>query len=155
MEPELDASRWLIGVTGTNGKTTTATLVGHLLARAGWDVATVTTVETHVRGEVVPTRDLRAVLGSGCRAVVQECTSWSLERGLTRLTPFDVGAFTNLSHDHLDQHGGSFERYLAAKAQLFASLGRSPHARPVAVLRADDPASDLLAEVLDPRVQVV
>jgi UDP-N-acetylmuramoyl-L-alanyl-D-glutamate--2,6-diaminopimelate ligase len=149
---------WLVGVTGTNGKTTTASLVDHLLRAAGWRVALATTVGTWIDGEpregVTAFRDvLRA--GDGCRAVVQETTSFSLGRGLARIAPFDAGVFTNLTHDHLDQHGGSYEHYLAAKAQLFLSLARSPRPDPVAVLPAAAPATPLLAEILDPRVRRV
>lgn len=146
-----------IGVTGTNGKTTTSSLIAFLLREAGQRVLCATTVETDIDGQSHPARLLRDVLSAGasCDVIVQETTSHALGGGLLRRKPADVGVFTNLTHDHLDQHDGSYESYLAAKATLFTSLARSKRREPIAVLNHDQPASELIASVLEPRVRVV
>ncbi len=137
-------------VTGTNGKTTTATMIAAIAEAAGEPSARVTTIGTFVDGERIATEPtLEAYLellaraeDAGARAVAVEASSQALADGFAHRFPPDIGVFTNLSRDHLDAHG-DFEHYLAAKAQLFVNL------RPggVAVLDVADPASALLEEV--------
>ncbi len=137
-------------VTGTNGKTTTSTLLAAVVAEAGEPAARVTTLGAWVDGELVAREATahdfvrtagRAVALGACTLVV-ETTSLALSQGFADRWPARVGVFTNLSRDHLDVHG-SPEDYLAAKARLFVRLP----AGGAAVLNAADPASALIDEV--------
>ena len=146
-----------VGVTGTNGKTTTTAWVAAAL-RAGTaaPVVRATTVGVFLDDELLdvpPTYDgflaaMCACRDRGGRAAAIELTSEALALGFATAWPVRVGVFTNLTHDHLDAHGTP-EHYLASKAQLFVHLP----AGGTAVLNARDPASALLAEVLPPGVR--
>ncbi len=138
----------LAGITGTNGKTTTALLLRGLLAGDGPAAAIGTLGVVGAEGRVAPGTEglttpgpvelanrLAALVRRGVRSVVLETSSHALDQLRLDGLRFDVTAFTNLTRDHLDYHG-SFERYLAAKARLL-ELGK-PGA--VAVVNADDPA---------------
>jgi UDP-N-acetylmuramoyl-L-alanyl-D-glutamate--2,6-diaminopimelate ligase len=117
------------GVTGTNGKTTCATLLDGVLSAAGRRTGLIGTVETRIAGEAVPgvrttpeSTDLQRLFhrmrDAGVTTVAMEVSSHGLALGRVNGTRFAVAVFTNLSHDHLDFHG-SMERYYAAKARLF------------------------------------
>jgi UDP-N-acetylmuramoyl-L-alanyl-D-glutamate--2,6-diaminopimelate ligase len=119
----------VIGVTGTNGKTTTAYLLENGLRQAGRRTGLIGTVETRIAGEAVPSActtpeapDLQATLAAmreqGVTAVAMEVSSHGLALGRVDGTRFAAGAFTNLSQDHLDFHA-DMEDYFAAKARLF------------------------------------
>ncbi|MBI3200566.1 MAG: UDP-N-acetylmuramyl-tripeptide synthetase [Myxococcales bacterium] len=137
-------------VTGTNGKTTTTSMIEAIAAAAGEATARVTTLGAWVNGEPVaegPTLEAFAnavSLGAkaGIRTLALETTSRALAEGFAQRWPARVAVFTNLSRDHLDYHGDP-EHYLAAKAQLFMLLPTDG----CAVLNACDPASALLDEV--------
>ncbi len=144
----------LSGVTGTNGKTTTAYLLEQLLRAAGRSTALVGTIEYRVAGEVRPaphttpeSRELLALLAEGVeRGVtegVMEVSSHALEQGRVWGIPYDVAIFTNLTQDHLDYHG-TMEAYFAAKRKLFD--GSQAAAPRVAVLNAEDDTQAALAE---------
>jgi UDP-N-acetylmuramoyl-L-alanyl-D-glutamate--2,6-diaminopimelate ligase len=158
--PPPDWSRGLftVGVTGTNGKTSTTRWTAACLARLARPVAQTTTLGSFLDDEpFASTRDfagflatMRAGLDRGGRFAAIEVTSESLARGFARAWPCRAGVFTNLTHDHLDAHG-SPEHYLASKAQLFVSLPPGG----VAVLNAADEASALLEEVLPDGVDVL
>jgi len=134
----------LIGITGTNGKTTTATLLAHLLTEVlGTRVGLLGTNEIRIGGETYPAqrttpesldlqRWLRRMADSGCTHVVMEVSSHALCLDRVDTLRFAVGAFTNLTEDHLDFHG-TMEAYRAAKERLFAQSDR-------AVLDLDDAA---------------
>ncbi|HYN75580.1 MAG TPA: UDP-N-acetylmuramoyl-L-alanyl-D-glutamate--2,6-diaminopimelate ligase, partial [Candidatus Limnocylindria bacterium] len=118
-----------LGVTGTNGKTTTTYLLDAGLRAAGHRTGLVGTVETRVGDTVVPSirttpeaPDLQRLLArmvlDGCSAVSMEVSSHALALGRVDGTTYDVALFTNLSQDHLDFHS-TMEDYFAAKAQLF------------------------------------
>ncbi|MCA9611513.1 MAG: hypothetical protein KC586_02025, partial [Myxococcales bacterium] len=117
------------GVTGTNGKTTTTSMLAACVAAAGHPSALLTTVGAWVGGERVHgTTAAEEFLATVERAVTLEApilaletTSKALAAGLATRWPPHVAVFTNLTRDHLDQHG-SPEAYLAAKAQLFLAL---------------------------------
>jgi UDP-N-acetylmuramoyl-L-alanyl-D-glutamate--2,6-diaminopimelate ligase len=126
----------LIGVTGTNGKTTTAYLVDAGLRAAGRVTGLLGTVETHVAGQVMPSvrttpeaPEVQALLAlmveRGCDAASMEVSSHALALGRVDGTTYDVAVFTNLTQDHLDFHP-SMADYFAAKAQLFTPA-RSRH----------------------------
>lgn len=113
-----------VGVTGTNGKTTTVELLGHLYRTAGEPVALAGNVGTAL-SELVGEVDPEAT-------IVCECSSFQLE-DTTAFAP-ECGVFLNLAPDHLDRHG-DFESYLAAKLRIFANQGNDD----VAIYNADDP----------------
>jgi UDP-N-acetylmuramoyl-L-alanyl-D-glutamate--2,6-diaminopimelate ligase len=146
----------IAAVTGTNGKTTTTSMLEAIVAAAGEPSARVTTLGAWVSGELVaegPTleaflRGLERAISAGVRTFALETTSKALAEGFAQRFPASVAVFTNLSRDHLDLHG-SAESYLAAKAQLFTTLG----AGCTAVFNAGDPASALLEEVTPPAVR--
>jgi UDP-N-acetylmuramoyl-L-alanyl-D-glutamate--2,6-diaminopimelate ligase len=158
MAPDLSQHLTTVGVTGTNGKTSTTRWTAACLARLARPVAQVTTVGAFLDDEPFEAgldvegfaRTMHAGVIRGGRFAVIEATSEALARGFARAWPCAVGVFTNLTRDHLDAHG-SAEHYLASKAQLFV------HLRPggAAVLNVADPASTLLAEVLPPGVRMV
>lgn len=144
----------LSGVTGTNGKTTTAFLLDAMLNSAGRKTVLVGTIENHVAGAVHPaphttpeSRDLLALFREGVDAgatdAVMEVSSHALDQGRAYSLPFDVAIFTNLTQDHLDYHG-TMENYFAAKRTLFdGGLGAPPR---VAVINVDDPWGLKMAE---------
>ncbi len=153
----------LSGVTGTNGKTTTAFLLDAMLNAVGRKTVLVGTIENHVAGAVrtsphttPESRDLLELLREGVDAgateAVMEVSSHALAQGRVYGLPFDVAMFTNLTQDHLDYHG-TMENYFAAKRALFdGELGAPPR---VAVLNIDDPYGVVLAIVArDRRVEV-
>jgi UDP-N-acetylmuramoyl-L-alanyl-D-glutamate--2,6-diaminopimelate ligase len=132
----------MVGVTGTNGKTTTVNLIASVLEHAGVPTGMVGTLTgKHTTPE---SPDLQATLAGfvadGRRAVVMEVSSHGLELHRADGCHFDVAVFTNLGRDHLDLHG-TMERYFAAKAMLFEA-GRSE----VGVANVDDPHGRLLVD---------
>ncbi len=143
----------LSGVTGTNGKTTTAFLLDAMLNHAGHKTVLVGTIEYHVAGAVRPSphttpesRDLLALLREGVDAgateAVMEVSSHALDQGRVHGLGFDTAIFTNLTRDHLDFHG-TMKNYFAAKRKLFD--GSLLHPPRVAVLNIDDPYGAELA----------
>ena len=113
------------GITGTNGKTTTAFLLEGLLNAAARKTVLVGTIEYHLAGEVRPSvhttpesRDLFELMAEGvsrgATELVTEVSSHALDQGRAAGVNFDVAVFTNLTQDHLDYHG-SMEKYFAAK----------------------------------------
>jgi UDP-N-acetylmuramoyl-L-alanyl-D-glutamate--2,6-diaminopimelate ligase len=135
----------VVGVTGTNGKTTTTFMLERAFAAAGLDAGLIGTVEIHLAGDVLPVvhttpeapelqRLLAKMRDAGASAVAMEVSSHGLSMGRVAGTRFACALFTNLTRDHLDYHA-TMEEYEAAKASLFdASLS----ARGVA--NADDDA---------------
>jgi UDP-N-acetylmuramyl-tripeptide synthetase len=122
----------LIGITGTNGKTTTAHLVHQILNGAGMRCGLIGTVEIDDGRETAPStlttppatelsRTLGVMAENGCRAAVMEVSSHALDQARVAALEYDVGVFTNLTGDHLDYHG-TMEEYAAAKARLFQML---------------------------------
>ena len=148
----------LIGVTGTNGKTTTAHLVEAILIRAGYRVGLLGTIGGRLGEHSFPishttpeSLDLQQMLSrmveEGANYVVMEVSSHALALKRVQDCEFDVGVFTNLTQDHLDFHS-SMEEYAQAKRQLFAGLGStgSKHKPKYAAINLDDPAAWALIE---------
>jgi UDP-N-acetylmuramoyl-L-alanyl-D-glutamate--2,6-diaminopimelate ligase len=141
----------VVGVTGTNGKTTTVTLVAHVLGALGRPTEVVGTLTGARTTPEAPELQalLRDAVDRGRRAVAMEVSSHALAQHRVDGVQFDVVAFTNLGADHLDFHGTP-ERYFEAKAMLFA-----PGRARVAVLVIDDVHGRLLRDTIDlPVVEV-
>jgi UDP-N-acetylmuramoyl-L-alanyl-D-glutamate--2,6-diaminopimelate ligase len=146
-----------VGVTGTNGKTTTTAWIAAALRGRGGPVVRATTVGFFLDDEPLRVEKsyegflgaMRACVDRGGAFAAIELTSEALAQGFARAWPCRVGVFTNLTHDHLDAHG-SAEHYLASKAQLFVALA----AGGTAVLNASDPAFELLREIVPAGVRV-
>jgi UDP-N-acetylmuramoyl-L-alanyl-D-glutamate--2,6-diaminopimelate ligase len=152
----------VIGVTGTDGKTTTTNLIYQILAAAGIRAGMISSVNAVIADEVldtgfhVTTPDAHDVQGylarmveAGLTHVVLETTSHGWAQHRVDACEFDVGVVTNITHEHLDEHG-SYENYRAAKARLFESLGHTLPKRygirPLAVLNRDDSSYDFLRQ---------
>jgi len=151
------------GITGTNGKSTTAFLLEAILTAAGRKSALIGTIEYHVAGKVLPAphttpealelnRMFNEALGNGATDVVMEVSSHALAQERVYGVPFDVAVFTNLTRDHLDYHK-TMEEYFAAKRVLFEGCGTdAPRA---AVTNVDDEYGAKLAEFSRKRSSVV
>ena len=129
----------VVGVTGTDGKTTTSNLLYHLLGAAGLHPGMISTVGARIGQDDLDTglhvttpdapdvqRYLAQMRDAGCQAAVLEATSHGLHQGRVAAVEFDVAVVTNITHEHLDYHG-TWEAYLEAKAELFRSLRESAH----------------------------
>lgn len=151
----------VIGVTGTDGKTTTTNLIFNMLKCAGVPVGMISTVSAVIGDEELPTGlhvttpsapevqgYLRRMVEAGLTHCVIETTSHGLAQGRVNGVEYDIAVLTNITHEHLDFHG-SFENYRAAKGLLFSRLAESyskPSAPKCAVVNLDDPnASYFLA----------
>lgn len=149
----------VIGVTGTNGKTTTTYLIERVLADAGTRTGVIGTIEKRYGGRTYKMsgttpealdlhRDLAAMAEAGEEICVMEVSSHALEQGRVKGVRYRTAIFTNLTQDHLDYHQ-TMERYAAAKGLFFSRLGNeyadSPKERRYAVLNADDPFSKQFA----------
>ncbi len=143
------------GITGTNGKTTTAFLLESLLNRAGRSAVLIGTIEYHVAGESRPSlhttpesRDVFELMAEGvargATELVTEVSSHALDQGRMAGIAFDVAVFTNLTRDHLDYHR-TMDNYFAAKRLLFD--GTVYPAPRVAVINQNDPRGEELAAV--------
>ena len=124
------------GITGTNGKSTTAFLIESILTAAGHKSALIGTIEYHVDGKVYPAphttpealelaRLFNEALGQGATEAVMEVSSHALAQQRVFGVPFDVAVFTNLTRDHLDYHK-TMEEYFRAKRALFEGCGTDP-----------------------------
>jgi len=145
----------VIGVTGTDGKTTTCNLLYHILKEAGLRAGLISTVNAVIGDQVLDTgfhvttpdapdvqRYLAMMVEAGLTHVVLETTSHGLEQKRVAACEFDIAVVTNITHEHLNDHGGSLERYREAKARLFSSLAETrpkPQGNPrLSVLNRDD-----------------
>jgi len=149
----------LIGITGTNGKTTTTYLIEGIMSAAGLPAAVLGTISyrfgetelesTHTTPE---SPDLQAALKklaeAGAKSFVMEVSSHSLDQKRVDGCHFDVGIFSNLTRDHLDYHG-SMESYLSSKSRLFSELLRPDVLKPLrhAAINMDDPSAAAVRDV--------
>lgn len=153
----------MVGVTGTDGKTTTTSLIAAILRAAGHSVGMISTVSADINGETIDTglhvttpdapdvqRFLARMVAAGCEMAVLETTSHGLHQRRVDACEFDIAAVTNITHEHLDYHG-TWEDYAAAKSRLFRELSYAvdkPGVGKAAVLNADDASFPMLTAVL-------
>ncbi|MGB4800327.1 MAG: UDP-N-acetylmuramyl-tripeptide synthetase [Candidatus Saccharimonadales bacterium] len=143
----------VIGVTGTNGKTTTTFLIHRMLCEAGYNAGLMSTVGYGVGKHIEPQIQhmtnvgpkelmlrLRAMKRQGMEWLVLETTSHALAQHRTWGVPYSIAVITNITHEHLDYHK-TFERYREAKRQLFVLAQRNARGRRLGVVNADDPES--------------
>ncbi len=141
----------VIGVTGTNGKTTTTYLIHHMLVEAGYNAGLMTTVAYGVGHDIknqihhytnVPIRELmqrlKAMRRRGMDWLVLETTSQALAQHRTWGVPYSVAVMTNVTHEHLDYHK-TFERYVEAKKLLFKRAERNKNGLQIGIANGDDP----------------
>ncbi len=150
----------IIGVTGTDGKTTTSNLIYHILRCAGLKVGMISTVNAIIGDQIIDTgfhvttpdapdvaRYLAMMNAQGITHVILEATSHGLAQKRVEACEFDIGVVTNITHEHLDFHG-SYEAYRDAKAHLF-TLAATTKPKPFsierkAILNCDDSSFDYL-----------
>jgi UDP-N-acetylmuramoyl-L-alanyl-D-glutamate--2,6-diaminopimelate ligase len=155
----------IIGVTGTDGKTTTTNLIYHILRTAGLKTGMVSTVNAIIGNEVIDTgfhvttpeapmvqQLLARMLKEGITHVVLEATSHGLDQKRVAECEFDLAVITNITHEHLDYHG-NYQKYLESKTQLIRELaktgkkaGGNPH---LAVINHDDISYAPIKQLLD------
>ncbi len=152
----------VVGVTGTDGKTTTCHLIHSILKAANFRAGFISTIEADFGGESIPTglhvttpgapqvqEYLWQMVNAGLTHCVLEMTSHGLAQGRLNGIDIDVAVLTNVTHEHLDYHG-SWEEYRAAKASMFEML-ESSHRKPeqpkIAVINADDFSADFFAAI--------
>jgi UDP-N-acetylmuramoyl-L-alanyl-D-glutamate--2,6-diaminopimelate ligase len=134
----------LIGVTGTNGKTTTVTLLYQLFSRLGKKAGLISTVENRIVEQVIPSTHttpdpiqlnelLSKIVGAGCTHAFMEVSSHAVDQERIAGIKFTGGVFTNITHDHLDYHK-TFENYIKAKKKFFDELSGDAFA----LVNADD-----------------
>lgn len=150
----------VIGVTGTDGKTTTSTLIAHMLRESGMKVAIITTISVDYgdgKGEQPnPTRMttmgaaslvkmLKQIKANNVDWLVLETTSHALAQHRVWGVPYSVAVFTNLGHEHLDYHR-TFERYRDAKRRLFKQTNANKKGLRTGIANADDPSGIYFAK---------
>jgi len=142
----------VIGITGTNGKTTTATLVYKILTESGRKASLLGTVAKFIEDDIIDSKlttadpielaaDMKKMVDAGSEYLVMEVSSHALHQERVTGIDFDVAAFTNISHDHLDYHE-TFEEYAKTKKLLFDQLKDGSHA----IINADDEYGSYMAE---------
>src|SRR5687767_6131314 len=154
----------VIGVTGTDGKTTTTNLIYQILLAANMKAGMISTVNAVIGDEVLDTgfhvttpdahdlqRYLAKMVDAGLTHVVLETTSHGWSQHRVDACEFDIGVVTNITHEHFDEHG-SYENYRAAKARLFSSLEWT-HQKPqgnsrLAVVNRDDRSFEFLNDFI-------
>ncbi len=156
----------VIGVTGTDGKSTTANLIYAILQAAGFPTGMISTVNAQIGDRILDTgfhvttpeapdvqRYLAEMVSAGMSHVVLEATSHGLDQQRVAQCDFDVAVITNITHEHLDYHG-SFEDYRAAKGRLFTYLVETPQKKSgnprLAVLNKDDDSFEYLMSLIEP-----
>ncbi len=138
----------VVGITGTNGKTTTVELTEKIFEEAGYKIASVSSIKFKIGEKVKENllritmpgrfflqRFLKRALNTGCKYVILEVTSEGIKQHRQRFIDFDVTAFINLTPEHIESHG-SFEDYKKAKGRLFEQ------SKKVLVVNLDDPYAD-------------
>jgi UDP-N-acetylmuramoyl-L-alanyl-D-glutamate--2,6-diaminopimelate ligase len=150
----------VIGVTGTNGKTTTTFMIHRMLHEAGYKVGMISTVAygvgddikpqmTHMTSPTVPVliERVESMRKQGIEWLVLETTSMALAQHRVYGIPYSVAVFTNLTHEHLAYHK-TFERYRAAKVRMFTMANRNKKGLRFGVVNADDPNTPYFAKAI-------
>lgn len=149
----------IIGITGTNGKTTTSYILESILAAAGKKTGVIGTINSRFAGYESPSavttpesldlmRLAREMSDNGITNLIMEVSSHALDQKRTGECPFRVGIFTNLSRDHLDYHR-DMEEYFTAKSILFRDLNETVNgSRSCAVINMDDPRGEDLVKLV-------
>lgn len=148
----------VIGVTGTNGKTSTSYLIHRMLVDAGYDTGLMTTVAYGVNDDIqnqiahVTSQPIEKLLARiedmkvrGMDYLVLEVTSHALAQFRVLGVPIDVAVMTNITHEHLDYHG-TFQAYLKAKLKLFKMAARNKDGRQIGIVNADDDNAAVFAD---------
>lgn len=153
----------VIGITGTDGKTTTCTLVAQMLRNSGEKVAMLTTISLDLgdgsgpqpnqsrlttMGSMQLVKKLKAVKASGAEWLVLEVTSHALAQNRIWGIPLYAVAMTNINHEHLDYHK-TFEAYRDAKVKLFTLANKNRRGLKIGVVNADDPNSKYFADQIE------
>ncbi len=154
----------VVGVTGTNGKTTTTNLVEAVFREAGHKVGLIGTIMNKIGDRVLPVTNttpesldlqvlLKEMLEEGIRHVVMEVSSHALELDRVAGVEYDYAVFTNITQDHLDFHE-TMENYLAAKKKLFSGLGSHANKAKTkyGIINIDDPNAKSIIEATTGRV---
>lgn len=154
----------VIGVTGTNGKTTTSFLIHRMLHEAGYKVGLMTTVAygagmdikpqmTHMTTASVPVllKRIKELKAQGIEWLVLETTSHALAQHRVFGVPYTMAVMTNITHEHLSYHG-TFERYLAAKRMMFEMTNRNKQGMRLGIINADDPNAEAFASAIENRM---
>lgn len=142
----------LVGVTGTNGKTTIATVLFKLFTRLGYKCGLVSTVQNQVGDEIIPTTHttpdavslnalLKLMLDAGCSHVFMECSSHAIHQHRITGLQFTGALFSNITHDHLDYHK-TFDEYIRVKKSFFDHLPSSAFA----ISNADDKRGEVMLQ---------
>lgn len=150
----------VIGVTGTNGKTTTSFMIYKMLHEAGYKVGLMTTVAYGAGGDIKPQihhmtnvpvpelmQRLQWMQKQGIEWLVLETTSHALAQHRTWGIPYSIAVLTNVTHEHLDYHK-TFERYRDAKKQLFVLANKNKHGIRTGIINAEDPSAELFASAI-------
>ncbi len=154
----------MVGVTGTNGKTTTTYLIEAIFREAGYHTGLIGTIINKIGDRVFPVTNttpesldlqllLRQMVEAGVTHVVMEVSSHALKLDRVAGVEYDLAVFTNLTQDHLDFHG-TMDDYLAAKQKLFAGLGREAAKRKpkYGIINLDDPSAQKIIEATTGKV---
>lgn len=142
----------LVGVTGTNGKTTSVTLLYQLFSELGYKTGLISTVENKIGEKVIPSTHttpdpvtinhlLAEMVANECTHCFMEVSSHAVVQGRIAGLVFDGGVFTNITHEHLDYHG-TFNNYIAAKKQFFDELPKTAFA----LINADDSRGEVMVQ---------
>ena len=142
----------LVGITGTNGKTTTVTLLYNLFRSLGYACGLISTIANYIEDEVIPTEHttpdplvlnslLNTMVERGCGYCFMEVSSHSIDQQRIAGLTFKVGIFSNLTHDHLDYHK-TFESYRDCKKRFFDNLPKSAYA----LVNIDDRNGDFMVQ---------
>ncbi len=150
----------IIGVTGTNGKTSTSFLIHRMLVEAGYNAGLMTTVAYGVGKDITPQVEHMTTVGvpqlmkrlkymkrQGAEWIVMETTSHALAQHRVWGLPYNVAVMTNVTHEHLDYHG-TFERYRDAKKRMFVLASRNREGLRTGIINAEDASAELFAAAI-------